>query len=349
MIEHFTSPTESDTDRNNPLRPKRLADFIGQTRLKNNMKVFIQAALARNETLDHILLAGPPGLGKTTFAHIVGVEMNANVISTSAPIIEKPGDMAAILSSIKEKDILFIDEIHRLKPVVEEVLYSAMEDFNLDIQIGQGMTSQTVKIPLPQFTLIGATTKPGALTQPLLSRFGISGQYEFYSLEELIAITKNNAKLLNISIENSGLIEIASRSRGTPRILNRILKRVRDFAQIQNQLSIDAEFADYALSQMEIDKEGFDSQDRKILLKIIHDFDGGPVGLDNLAMSIGDDAQTIEEMTEPFLLQKGFIKRTPRGRIATRKAYQYFKVELPISHGVDDQIFFNSNNTDNKI
>lgn len=330
MIERVSSPeaTEADAaDERFSLRPERLENFTGQDRLVSNMKVFIQAAVKRGEPLDHTLLCGPPGLGKTTFAQIIAREMNANLRATSAPVIEKSGDMASILSSLKKGDIFFIDEIHRLKPVIEEVLYSAMEDFSLDIQLGQGMTAKTVKIAIPPFTLVGATTKPGALTRPLMSRFGIVNQFEFYELPHLRTIARVNAERLGILMDESGVEEIARRSRGTPRILNRILRRVRDFAEVGKAPRIDQAVADHALSQMHIDSLGLDAMDRKILQILIKNFGGGPVGVDNLATSLGEDRETIEDIYEPYLIQIGFLKRSPRGRLVTREAYKYLKIE----------------------
>lgn len=331
MIERVTSPEETEGDKQDErfsLRPERLENFTGQDRLVANMKVFIQAAVKRGEPLDHTLLCGPPGLGKTTFAQIIAREMNANLRATSAPVIEKSGDMASILSSLKKGDVFFIDEIHRLKPVIEEVLYSAMEDFSLDIQLGQGMTAKTVKIAIPPFTLVGATTKPGALTRPLMSRFGIVNQFEFYELPHLRTIAKTNAERLGILMDASGVEEIARRSRGTPRILNRILRRVRDFAEVGKAARIDQAVADHALSQMHIDSLGLDAMDRKILHILVKNFGGGPVGVDNLATSLGEDRETIEDIYEPYLIQIGFLKRSPRGRLVTREAYKYLKIEM---------------------
>ncbi len=323
MIDRISSLEENSDDRISEIRPKTFEEFLGQESIKENTQVYIQAALQRNDVLDHILLSGPPGLGKTTFSMIIARSMGANLKATSAPVIEKTGDIAAILSSLKERDILFIDEIHRLKPVVEEMLYSAMEDGFLDLNLGQGNTAKTVKISLPPFTLVGATTKPGFLTQPLLSRFGILHRFDFYTQEDLRKIGSMNALKLNININDQAVAEIAKRSRGTPRILNRLLKRVRDFAEVKNKGVIDSRLVDYSLEQMDIDRWGLDDMDRRIITTLIEHFSGGPVGLENLAVSLGEDAQNIEDVYEPYLIQLGFIKRTSRGRLATSKAYQY--------------------------
>ena len=331
---------EQDEDKSISIRPKDFGEFIGQELIKENMQVFVKAALNRKEMLDHVLLSGPPGLGKTTFSLIIAKETGANLKATSAPTIEKTGDMAALLSSLKENNILFIDEIHRLKPAIEEVLYSAMEDFSLDLNLGQGELAKTVKITLPPFTLIGATTKAGSLTQPLISRFGIIERFEFYNFQELQRIVKRNAHFYKIKIDNSGIEEIAKRSRGTPRVLNRLLKRVRDFAQVENRKIIDKEITIYALEKMNIDSLGLEEMDRNILKVIIQDFKGGPVGVDNLATSLSEDVATIEDVYEPYLIQKGFLKRTSRGRMVTVKAYEYLK--LPSNKAYEKSLFDSS-------
>jgi Holliday junction DNA helicase RuvB len=323
MIERAVQATGLPEDQGNALRPATLGGFVGQRRFVANMRVFMTAAKGRRESLDHVLLSGPPGLGKTTFAHLVARELGAPLKATSAPVIEKTGDMAALLSSLQEGEILFIDEIHRLKPVVEEVLYPALEDFALDLQLGQGPTARTVKIALPKFTLVGATTRPGSLTAPLLSRFGILGQFEFYGVDDLSVIARRNACILGLVLAESGVGELARRCRGTPRILNRLLRRVRDFAQVKSVADVDAELCAWSLDQMEIDRFGLDALDRRLLETLIRSFGGGPVGLDNLAVSLGEDSETLEDMVEPYLIQAGFLQRTPRGRIATRQAYQY--------------------------
>ena len=308
------------------LRPKSLDEYIGQEELKKNLKVFIDAAKGRSEALDHVLLYGGQGLGKTTLAHILAHELNVNIKSTSGPIIEKPGDLAAILTNLNPGDILFIDEIHRLNRPVEEILYPAMEDYRLDILIGQGPSAKTMKIPLPPFTLIGATTRIGLLTPPLRERFGVIFRLDFYSSAELKQIIFRSASILNIEIEEDGAWEIARRSRGTPRIANRLLKRVRDFAQVESNGIIDARIAKISLDRLEIDEEGLDKMDRQLLLTIIEKFDGGPVGLNTLSAAIGEEKGTIEEVYEPFLIQQGFIKRTPKGRVATKKAYVHLGI-----------------------
>lgn len=320
------SDNEIAEDRSNALRPESFDEFVGQKSIVENTKVFITAAKQRKEALDHLLLSGPPGLGKTTFAQLVSRAMGISMKSTSAPVIEKSGDMASLLSALQENDILFIDEIHRLRPVVEEVLYSAMEDYSLDLQIGQGMTAQTVKISLPPFTLIGATTKAGNLTRPLHNRFGIINAFQFYETKDLEKIVERNAQKLEMEIDEEAVPLIASRSRGTPRILNRLLRRIRDFAQVENKSTIDSHIVYFALNKLNIDASGLDQIDRKILAIIIQNFNGGPVGLDNLATSLGEDAGTIEDVYEPFLIQLGLIQRGPRGRLATQKAYKYLEL-----------------------
>lgn len=316
-----------DTEVEYSLRPKALTEYIGQSKVKENLTVYIEAAKARKEPLDHVLLYGPPGLGKTTLAGIIANEMGVSIRVTSGPAIEKAGDLAAILTSLSHSDILFIDEIHRLSRSVEEILYPAMEDYSLDIILGKGPGAHSVRLDLPRFTLIGATTRTGLLTAPLRDRFGVISRLELYTPEELSEIIVRSASILGTEIDRSGAVEIARRSRGTPRIANRMLKRVRDFAEVKSDGRITAEIADEALSRMEVDKLGLDMIDRKMMMFIIENFGGGPVGLDTLAASIGEDSNTIEDVYEPYLLQLGFLNRTPRGRMATVKAYEHFGVK----------------------
>jgi len=311
------------------IRPKRLADYIGQARVREQMEIFIHAAKGRKEALDHVLIFGPPGLGKTTLANIIANEMEVNLRQTSGPVLEKAGDLAALLTNLEPHDLLFVDEIHRLSPVVEEVLYPAMEDYQIDILIGEGPAARSIKLDLPPFTLVGATTRAGLLTSPLRDRFGIVQRLEFYTTEELAEIVSRSARILRIPTAEAGALEIARRSRGTPRIANRLLRRVRDYAQVKGDGNITADIADRALELLQVDGNGFDLMDRKLLSAVISKFDGGPVGVDSLAAAIGEERGTIEDVIEPYLIQQGFLMRTPRGRVATRTAYLHFGLSPP--------------------
>jgi holliday junction DNA helicase RuvB len=321
------SPNEEAIER--ALRPKALQDYVGQAKAREQLEIFIGAAKKRAEALDHVLLFGPPGLGKTTLAHIVAAELGVNLRQTSGPVLEKPKDLAAILTNLEAHDVLFIDEIHRLSPVVEEILYPALEDYQIDIMIGEGPAARSIKLDLQPFTLVGATTRAGMLTNPLRDRFGIVARLEFYTPDELARIVHRSAGLLNAPIDAGGATEIARRSRGTPRIANRLLRRVRDYADVKAEGRIDNAVADAALAMLDVDPLGFDVMDRKLLESVVHRFDGGPVGLENLAAAIGEEAGTIEDVIEPYLIQQGFLQRTPRGRTATQAAYRHLGITPP--------------------
>lgn len=324
-----TEVTEEDRRIENSLRPKLLCEYIGQEKTKDNLRIYIEAAKSRNESLDHVLFYGPPGLGKTTLAGIIANEMDVNLKVTSGPAIEKPGEMAAILNSLQDGDLLFVDEIHRLNRQVEEVLYPAMEDYAIDIVIGKGPTARSVRLDLPKFTLVGATTRAGMLSAPLRDRFGVVNRLEFYNQKELEEIILRSAHVLKVEIEPEGAVEMAKRSRGTPRLANRLLKRVRDFAQVQYDGVITKKVACEALDRLEVDRLGLDRVDRELLLTMIHQFQGGPVGLETLAAAIGEDSGTIEDVYEPYLIQNGLIQRTPRGRVAASQAYHHFGIAMP--------------------